>query len=52
MQATIINATAWLTTDTRRVKYMLIGLATITMLLGIGGGLEDALAGKATGGPH
>jgi hypothetical protein len=52
MQASIINMTTWLTMDTRRIKFILIGVATVTMLLGIGAGFEDVLAGKATGGPH
>ena len=52
MRASILNTTAWLTTDSRRIKYVFIGIAAITMLLGIGGGLEDVLAGRATGGPH
>ena len=52
MQTSIINATNWLTTDTRRLKFLLISAATITMLLGIGSGLEHVLAGPATGGPH
>jgi hypothetical protein len=52
MQASIINVTSWLNTDTRRIKLILIGIATVTMLLGIGAGFDDVLAGKATGGPH
>ncbi len=52
MKSSMILASSWLTSDVRRTRAMVAGVAVILVLLGLGAGYEDAFAGLATGGPH
>jgi hypothetical protein len=52
MKSRLVLASTWLATDPRRVKMLIAGVAAFMMLIGLGTGYEEALAGKATSGPH
>ncbi|MBZ0301805.1 MAG: hypothetical protein K8J31_18805 [Anaerolineae bacterium] len=52
MKSSMILMTSWLAADPRRTKLLLTASAVMLMLLGLGSGHEQALAGKATGGVH
>ena len=52
MKTSSILLTSWFNADPRRAKMVFASVAAILMLVGLGTGYEEALAGKATTGPH
>ncbi len=52
MKSSMVLFSSWMATDPRRAKLVIGGIAVVMMLLGLGAGYEDALAGKATSGVH
>jgi F0F1-type ATP synthase membrane subunit c/vacuolar-type H+-ATPase subunit K len=52
MKSSMILVSSWLAADPRRTKMMLAGAALLMLLAGLGGSVDDVLAGKAVGGVH
>jgi len=50
MKSSMVLASSWLTSDPRRAKLVVAGVAVLMMLIGLGAG--EAFAGPATGGVH
>ena len=52
MKSSMILFSSWLSADPRRTKIMLAGAAILMLVAGLGGSVEDVLAGKGTAGVH